>query len=78
MPITDLAHDAASEEIVSSVLCSECSKKILPASLFPSGTIFAKAYAAGAYHEGALRALIVAFKYQDKTRLAEPLGMLLF
>ncbi len=62
---------------MSSVLCSECRKDILPASPFPSGKSFAKAYAAGAY-QGALRTLIHAFKYQDKTRLAEPFGIFLF
>lgn len=77
IPITRFSHDAASEEIISSVLCLECRKDIVPASPFPSGEIFAKAHAAGAY-QGALRTLIHAFKYKDKTRLAQPFGMLLF
>ncbi len=68
------------DEIMHSVLCSECRKGILPvAPSQPRFGVLHKVHAAGLYvYDGILRSLIIAFKYKDKTGLSDAFGKMLF
>ncbi len=79
MPFEQTATDpmyCGFEQLMSPFLCADCRKEFSPITLsydFNGGI----ACAVGEYR-GALRTAIHAFKYQGKTGLAKPFGMLLF
>ncbi len=72
---TPYPQQIGSEAIILPELCSECQKALLPVSS-PRSEIFGKVHAAGAY--SVLKPLIHAFKYEDKTQLADSFGEILF